>query len=311
MRKMTLFLTSFALMSSTTFAIDALSPVERFLGSDYDPEEYSDLDIDQQKRFAPESPADSDLGHQLILKRNEGRAPVRFDLSTNIYWTDNTASARTNKDDGFIWQTRALATWRPRIGDNLFADLYLSQNFYNYDSPSSLNFERTDARIGLVKLTPDFFDMLFFARYEYARITSGSLSDSIYAAHRVRVGAHKVFLNTPKHSAYAALDYAHNLDTSPSRLDRNEYSAHVGYSYQISDKVRAVLYYHYTHFDYDLAGREDKNHVLGAELYWQLTKSTRFQASFTYVENDSNLPLGAADYDTIQGGLGIGFTTKF
>lgn len=311
MRKIAPFLTCLALTSTSCFAIDALSPIERFLGSEYDPEEYSDLDLDQQKRFAPASPADSDLGHQLILQRNEGRAPVRADLSTNLFWTNNTASTNTNKDDGFIWQTRALATWKPRIGDNLFADFYLSQNVYRYDSPSSLNFERTDARVGLVKITPDLFDMLFFARYEFTRVTSGSLADRIYSAHRIRLGAHKVFLSTPKHTAYVALDYAHNLDTSPHALDRDEYSAHAGYTYQINDKMRAVLYYHHSFYDYDRAGREDTNHALGAELYWQLTKSTRLQASFTYVENDSNLPLNAADYESVMGGFGIGFTTRF
>lgn len=311
MRKTAFFLASIALTAPAALAIDALSPVERFLGSDYDPEEYSDLDLDQQKRFAPESPADSDLGHQLILQRNEGRAPVRADLSTNIFWTDNTASTRTNKDDGFIWQTRALATWKPRIGDNWFADFLLSQNVYRYDSPGALDFERTDARVGLVKVTPDFLDMIWFARYEYARVTSGSLSDSIYTAHRLRVGAHKVFLSTPKHTAYIALDYAHDLETSPGRLERDEFGAHVGYSYQVTDRMRAVLYYHLARYDYDRGGREDTNHVLGAELYWQLSKSTRLQASFTYVENDSNLPLNAADYDAVQGGLGIGISTKF
>lgn len=311
MRKITLSLMSFILSSSLALAIDALSPVERYLGNDYDPEEYSDLDLDQQKKYAPESPADTDLGHQLILQRNEGRSPIRFDLSTNIFWTDNTASTATNEDDGFIWQTRALASWKPRIGNNLFADFYLSQSVYRYDSPSFLDFERTDARVGLIKVTPEFLDILFYARYEYTRITSGSLSDRIYGSHNVRLGAHKVFFSAPKHTAYVALDYAYNLDTNPSRLDRDEYGAHIGYTYQITDRLKAVLYYHYSHYDYDLAGREDDNHVLGAELYWQLSKSTRLQASFTYVDNDSNLPLGAADYDSVQGGFGIGFTKKF
>ena len=234
-------------LSPALFAIDALSPVERFLGSDYDAEEYSDLDLDQQKRFAPESPADSDLGDQLILKRYDKRDPLRVDLSTHLFWTDNVASTSIRKDSGTIWQTRLMASWKPRIGNNLFADLSASQNIYRYDSPSFLNFERTDFRAGLVKITPDFFDILFFARYEYARVTDGSLSDSIYEAHRGRVGAHKVFLSTPKHSAYTALDAAFDFSASPSRLKKDEYNAHLGYTYQISDKMRAVLYYHFAY----------------------------------------------------------------
>ncbi|MCP5534729.1 MAG: hypothetical protein H7A51_00670 [Akkermansiaceae bacterium] len=302
-----------ALLCSSTslFAIDALSPVERFLGSDYDPDEYSDIDLNQQKRFAPASPADSDLGDQLILKRYDSRDPLRVDLSTHLFWTDNLASASLGEQDGFIWQTRLLASWKPRIGNNLFADVTGSQNFYQYDTLSFLDFERTDLRAGLVKITPDFFDMLFFARYEYARVTAGSFSNDIYDAHRIRAGAHKVFLSQPKHTAYLAFDFAHDISTSPSRLEKNEYSAHLGYTYQISDKMRAVFYYHLSLYDYDQAGREDYNHMLGAELYWQLSHSTRLSASFTYVENDSNLPFGAADYDSVQGGIGIGFTKTF
>ena len=242
MRKITLILTSLTLSSSFTHAIDALSPVERFLGNDYDPEEYSDLDLDEQKRFAPESPADTDLGHQLILQRNETRAPIRADLSTNIFWTDNVASTSFNENDGFIWQTRAYASWKPRLGNNFFADTYIGQSIYRYDSPSFLDYERTDARVGLIKVTPDFFDILFYGRYEYARVTSGSLSDRVYDSHRFRVGAHKVFFSSPKHTAYVALDYAYDLETNPSTLERDEYSAHIGYTYRITDRIRSVFY---------------------------------------------------------------------
>ncbi len=297
--------------SPCTFAIDALSPVERFLGSAYDAAEYSDLDIDQEKRFAPASPADSDLGDQLILKRYDNSAPVRFDLSTQLFWTDNTASTNSQEEDGIIWQSRLRASWQPRIGNNLFLNLAASQDVYRYDSPGSLDFERTDLRAGLIKTAPDFFDILFFARYEYTRVTSGSLSDGIYGAHRIRAGAHKMFLSTAKHSAYVALDAAHNLNATPGLLERNEYSAHLGYTYQITDKLRAALYYHFAYYDYGTGGREDYNHVIGTELYWQVSRSTRLHASLTYVQNDSNLPAGAADYDSIQGGLGIGFTTRF
>jgi len=302
---------SFLCTSTALLAIDALSPVERFLGSDYDPEEYSDLDINQQKRFAPASPSDSDLGQQLILKRQTQREPIRVDLSTHAFWTNNAASTDTNKDDGFIWHTRLLASWKPQIGNNLFVDIGVSEDVYDYDSPSSLDFERTDAHLGLIKICPDFFDILFFARYEYARVTSGSLSDSIYHAHTIRSGAQKVFLSTPKHTAYLAIGAAYDMSVNPSVLERNEYSAHLGYSYQITDKLKAAFYYNFSYYDYDTNGRNDENHVLGAELYWQLSHSTRLEASFTYAENHSNLTLDLADYDSFQGGLGIGFTTRF
>ena len=306
-----LIIPSFLCTSTALLAIDALSPVERFLGNDYDPEEYSDLDINQQKRFAPTSPGDSDLGEQLILKRYDQREPFRVDLSTQVFWTNNTSSTNRGKDDGFIWQTRLDASWKPRIVNNLFFDVGVSEDIYEYDSPSFLDFERTDAHLGLIKICPDFFDIVLFARYEYARVTSGSYRDSIYHAHTIRTGGQKVFLSTPKHTAYLALGAATDLSVSPRELERNEYSAHLGYSYQITDRLKAVLYCNFTYYDYDTDGRNDENHVLGAELYWQLSHSTRLQASFTYVENNSNLAQGFADYDSLQGGLGIGFTTSF
>lgn len=296
---------------ASAMAVDALSPVERFLGGGFDPEEYSDKNLDQQKRFAPESPADTDLGHQLILKRYQGRAPLRFDVSSHFYWTDNVASTPANEKSGTIWQTRAIASWKPRVGDNLFADLTVGQSIYRYDAPGNLDFERTDARVGLVKIAPDLFDVLFFARYEYARVTSGSYSEGIYNAHRLRVGAHKVFLSTPKHTAYVALDYAHDLSTSPSVLERDEYSGHLGYTYQITDKWKAVFYYHLALYDYDQGGREDLNHVFGTEVLWQMTRSARLHASLVYAENDSNLAAAGADYSLLQGGLGLGMTIRF
>jgi len=297
--------------STSVMAVDALSPVERFLGDGFDPDEYSEQNLDQQKKFAPESPGDSDLGHQLILKRYQGNSPLKFDISTQLFWTDNITGSPSNETDGTIWQTRAIASWKPRVGDNLFADLTIAQSIYRYDTFSALDFERTDARVGLVKIVPDIFDILFFARYEYSRITAGSLSDSVYDSHRIRLGAHKVFLSTPKHTAYVALDYAHDLRTTPIALERNEYSAHLGYTYQINDDWKAVFYYHLSFYDYDQGGREDLNHVLGAEVFWQLNKSARLHASLVYAENDSNLAGDVADYSTFQGGLGVGLTINF
>lgn len=319
MRKIAPILTAASVISTlATLSADPLSSIERFLSNEHDSEEYSDIDLDEQKRFAPFSPADSDLGEQLILKRYEGREPIRFELSSDYYWTDNIRNTDNNfdLDEGFIWKSRAAVSWRPLIKDNYFADFYAAHSFYEYDfdkafSSEVLDFQRTDVRLGIVKILPDFEDLLLFARYEYARVDSDAFFDGAFESHRLRVGAHKVFFSSPRHTAYVALDYAHDLHASLERMERDEWAAHVGYTYQVTDKMRAVFYYHLAHYDYHKFNRNDTNQTLGTEIYWKLNKYTKLYASYAHYNNISSLTSDQADYTTNQAGVGISFTMRF
>ena len=80
------------LLLPTLASGDILSSLEPFLGDsrpDYSPADLEAREVDNGRDFAPASPGDSDLGVQEILGEYKGLPPIRADLTTGFYWTDN------------------------------------------------------------------------------------------------------------------------------------------------------------------------------------------------------------------------------
>lgn len=284
----------------------AASPLERMLGSGeyFDPAPYSEQDLDEEKQFAPESEGDADLGEQFILKRYSDRAPIRFTLETGAFWSDNIASSSFTENDGWFWANRFDLSWRPRIGSNLFLDLYLQEDLYRYDT-SGLDFNSTELGIGVVKLFPEYGDIVAFARYEFEYVDAdtffGPDLDNHY--HRLHFGVHKNFLNTPKHTAYLAGDAILDLENDISATERHEFAAHLGYSWHPADRVTLTSFYRAAWIDYQEVSREDVFQTMGVELSYAFSESIELKTSLVYGDNDSDTSFGFNDYDALQAGL--------
>ncbi|NNC90358.1 MAG: hypothetical protein HKN82_18035 [Akkermansiaceae bacterium] len=302
-------------------AVDAFSPVERALGgsSVFDPAPYADQDLDEEKRFAPESAGDSDLGEQLILARAPRRAPIRLEADTGVFWSDNIAAATPALEtDGWFWANRGGLTWRPRIGDNLFVDTFVFEDVYRYDR-GPLDFESTEAGVGLVKIFPEWGDLLLFGRYEFLYVHADNPAISFFSPkshltnrfHRLRFGAHKVFLSAPRHTAYLGTEALFDLDASPARLERHEFGLRTGYTFHATDKLKLTAIARATYLDYQNGPREDWHYATGLEVTYLLTDRTRLFASLLYGKNDSNSFGGINDYEAIQGGIGAGLHLAF
>ena len=302
--------------ASSAFAVDALSSVENLFGSrGYDPEEFSDRDLDEEKRFAPISPADSDLGDQIILARESGRAKPRLDLQSHLFWSDNLASTGFNEEEGFFWQNRADLSWRPRVGDNLFVDSFFEAESYLFDGGDDLDFQSYTLGLGVVKIIHDLDDLLLYGRYEFQHLSLdagrfAALDDNV-SYQRLRVGAHKVFLSKPRHTAYAALDLSFGLDSSESLLERDEYALHLGYTYHATDDLKASFFYRIASRDFREFNRNDILQTSGIELTYSLTRHLSLFASALWSDNDSDLPGGGFDYQSTQLGVGIGYSRHF
>jgi len=286
----------------------AASPIDRLLGGsdNFDPSPYSEADLDEQKQFAPESDGDSDLGDQFILKRNSAkRTPIRARLETGAFWVDNVRSANTDEQDDWFWATRAELSWRPRLSNGLFLDTYLREDIYRYDR-SGLDFESTEIGLGIVKVFPEFGDLVTFARYEFEHINAGSpggSSDTSNHFHRIHLGANRNFVNLPEHTAYAALDASFDLDTDPAYTEREELALHLGYTWHPTDKIATTFFYRAAFIDYQNVDRGDLFQTTGVELAYTISDAVKIKTSFVYGNNDSDTPLGANDYETMQAGL--------
>jgi len=311
------------LLSPSLALAQSPSAIDRFLGSsrpDYDPAQLEANNADAGHSFAPFSPADSDLGVQEVLGEYKGLPPVRVEVSTDFYWTDNApAATRALDDESLLWAGRIAASWQPRIAAGWFADVGLEQQWFRFDQGDATDFENFAAHVGVVKTLPQLDDLLVYGRLEYQMLTTGSFGDSDYSANRIRVGAQKVLFNSARQHLSVGVSGAFDLDADRENLQRDEYALDVSYTYFLTDTVSATASWRGALWDFDSSvgfgpfreDREDFNQVVGLELAWHPCKSSRISTSVFFSDNDSNTPLGANDSQAWTIGLGVGATFEF
>jgi len=301
------------ILSPAAFSASPITRVQGLLG--FDPADEYEFDSEQyaaENAFAPFSPGDSDLGVQEILRPTPKRAAVRFDFINEFLWTNNAPSATPATDgESTLWIGRASLGWRPRLFGPVFADIGVSQEVLRFHNSTAIDFENLDARAGVFASLPDLDDTLVYARYEYQRLTSGSLSDGDYHAQRIRIGARKVLWANARSEVSAGLDAAFDLDAKPAPLERNEYAGDIAYRYFITPKLNASVFCRINYFDYDTAGRADWAFNPGIDVAWNICENGRLFTSLYFSENDSNTPFGFNDYESWTTGLGVGMNYRF
>ncbi len=294
---------------------DVLTPVQQFLGLGGQSvgEEYEDLQREYQgKEFAPFSDADSDLGVQEILATTSSRSPVIIDLVTAAYFTDSAPPAvGPDMESSWLSYSRLSGAWRPHLANGWYADLGATQEFLRFDRTAALDYENSTLRLGTVKSFADLGDLVFFARYEYQRLTSGSLTDGDYHAQRLRVGLQKVLWETSVQSLAAGIDTSYEITARPDTLERNSYGIELAHRYRITPSLSTLASWRADYFDYRLLGREDWSNKLGLELIWEINPATRANAGVFFDNNDSNAAFGANDQQAWTAGLALGFTFDF
>ena len=294
---------------------DVLSGLSPFLGSsrpDYDPAALQSDAAMENPAYAPFSPADSDLGVQQVLGSYSGRSPVSVTFETSLSFTDN-APGETSLDDEAAWfsASRLAVSWRPRIAYGWFADIGLAQEFYRFEGSTAVDFENFDPYIGIVKSIPDLDDLVFFARYEYQRITTDSLSESDYSAQRIRTGLQKDILLTSRHQLSAGVDAAFDITANEDALERNTYTADVSYTYWLADRLSSTLSWTGSLWDFRDDGREDWSQIVGLEVTWVPCQNVRIYTNVFYTNLDSNAASGANDFEAWQSGIGLGLNHTF
>ncbi|MEO8617101.1 MAG: hypothetical protein ABI600_18330 [Luteolibacter sp.] len=294
---------------------DVLSDLSPFLGSsrpDYDPASLQPDSALKNPGYAPFSPADSDLGVQQVLGSYSGRAPVNVTFDTSISYTDN-APGETSLDTEPAWfsASRLAVFWRPRIACGWFADIGLAQEIYRFEGNNAVDFENFNPYLGVVKSIPELDDLIFFTRYEYQRITTGSLSESNYSAQRIRTGLQKDLLLASRYQLSAGVDAAFDIDANPDALERNTYSADVSYTYWFADHLSSTLSWTGSLWDFRHDGREDWSQIVGLELTWTPCRNARIYTNVFYTNVNSNAAFGANDFEAWQSGIGLGLNYTF
>lgn len=263
--------------------------------------------LEEENAFAPTSPGDNDLGDQLILKEIPKNEAFRAQVDAFLFWTDNAAHASAGEIDDVFYGWRAAAGWQPRITNKLFGDVSVSQDWYLYDELEELNFENFETTAGLIYIEPKLANILFFAQYQYGRLTHEF--DPLLNTHALRAGMQKLFLINRRNSVNASLMGDWDIDNDVEELKRHEYIADVGYRFRLTRKVQLSLSYRYTFFDYQEIDRQDHYQSLGFGINYTPWEWLELYASASYAFNHSNLPV--FEYEAANTGLGLGLRMKF
>ncbi len=239
--------------------------------------------------FAPESPGDSDIGQQLILKRNVKNEEFAVLLDSGYFFTDNAAQThRGARSDSFFVGGGAIS-WQPRITKLIYGNLSVAEHWYRYDKYSALDYESGEAAAGIIVLMPEIWNTLWHVNYFYQRITQGIDNNAIYDTHNINLGVQKTVLFDRKNSLNLGLMTSIALDASPSELQRNEYSAAIGWNYKIKHTMLFSLSYRLLCYDYqNYDGRVDWSNNFGATFVYRPREWLELAASWNYALNESN-----------------------
>lgn len=294
---------------------DILSDTLPFMGSpnpQYSPEDLEPELALEYPQYAPISPADSDFGVQQVLGETPDRAPVNFVLSMDLHYTDNApAEAPAQQDGSYLISSLLGASWRPHLVKGWFADMGFTQEFYDFDNGDATDFENMQAYIGIAKNLVDLDDTVFFTRYEYQRLTTGSISDSDYSAQRIRTGLQKNLYLSPHQQLAGGISAAFDIDANSEDFERKEYAVEFSYTYIITDALSATATARHAIWKFDNGGRKDRNTLAGIELAYRLCENASLYSSVYYTKNASNALFGVNDSQSWQTGLGLGIKYSF
>lgn len=245
--------------------------------------------LQDENSFAPETPGDEDIGQQLILKRNEKYEAFSVMLDSGYFFTDNVAQTRRGAEEDSFFVGGGTFSWQPRFSNRIYGNVTVAQHWYFYDKFDVLDYESGEATAGVIVLMPEIWNTLWYANYFYQRITQGIDSTPIYETHNINLGVQKTVLIDRKNSLNLGLLASLVMDSSPSELERNEYTASVGWNYKLKHNMFFSLSYRLLCYDYkDFDGRVDWNNNFGATFVYRPREWMDLAASWNYTLNESN-----------------------
>lgn len=245
--------------------------------------------LGQDVNFMTDSSGESDIGQQMILKREEENDPFMVWLDSSGFWTDNAANVNEGNIEDFFLVAGVNIAWQQALGGRFYADAYVAQHWYRYDELRALDYESGEASAGILIALPELANSILHVHYYYQRVTQDISEDAIYETHNVRVGLNKKFVINRLSGISVALLSSFALSADPEELQRHEHSFSAGYNLKLSSTWAAALFYRLAYYDYiNLDGRYDWYHNFGLALTWRPCENFEVSLGYNFTLNESN-----------------------
>lgn len=253
------------------------------------------------------TPGDLDLGIQVILKRREAWQPFRFFADASGFYTNNVGLTKTGTQGDSYFFGDVGFTYERKLTDELRFETTVRQGFFRYNQFTSLDFEDMNAGTGLSYEWKKLWNLTFFGRYNFERMTQQDISRDFFREHTLTLGAQKTFLFAHNNYAYAGYSSIFGF-AAPTLAERDEHGIFAGGHYNFTRKFSGELYYRVAAFDYS-SGRTDLNQTVVATLVYIFNDYARLTASASFTSNRSNHSV--FDYNAVNTGGGLALQLRF
>jgi len=263
--------------------------------------------LTSSETFAPASPADNDIGEQVLLQPAQKYQAFSAWTNWNVLWTNNAPLLNdTNKTGSDTFMSGAVGGgYMPYIGGNLFGDFSAEQTIFRYARNGSLDFNSLELKAGLVYVIRSLGDLTVFGNYTYDLLTDRGLNKEIYSDNTLSIGVRKVFSLNRANLFYTAGTAQFSLGGEPTYALRNDFSIIVGYQATLTRITKLDLYYRVSAQDYTDSGRADFNQLIGGGLSFEITRWLSVQALSTIGINRSTESTYNYFAANLGGGIGI------
>jgi hypothetical protein len=258
---------------------------------------------------AAQSPNDTDLGEQEILKRVERYQPFSAGLAMPFYYTSNVALVRRGEKGDFLIAPIAGFTYAPRITKTFFGDITIQDQQFIYSKYNQFDFGSFDIRAGFTYLLPQLHDLVLQAHYDYNRLNSRQTFNDFFSDHSIFLSAELPFHLDRAQQISLGVDTSLSFAADPDLPQRNEFDIYVGYHLNVSRSFSIDTVGRIFIRDYHEADRTDVSEVLAVSANWHVTKWLSASAISTFAWSQSNHDVFS--YNVANIGGAIGFTVRF
>lgn len=272
----------------------------------------SDLGLAEEEETGlgdvPSTEGDEDLGVQQLLRQQiKYKAFSVFGDVAGLYTTNVALASEGAEDDFFIIGTVG-GSWTPQVTEGLFVDVSANQQFYRYNEFDALDFNSTNAGVGVTYVAKDLENLISFVRYNYNILTDTEDWEEIFSEHTVQVGTVFPWQLDRAQRVTAGIDATFGW-ADPDDSQRNEYAFQTGYDARISRWFSLSLFYRVAFNDYTTSGRDDLNQNFSLTASFLITDWMTVRATTSAGINSSNQDV--FDYDVLTPGGNLTFDYQF
>ena len=252
--------------------------------------------------FANPSPADADLGEQLLLTKSQRYRPFSINANWATTWTNNAFYTPTNRVSDVFMNGSVGAVALPHLGNNYFFEASARVQAYRFFRNPVLDFNSIVAGVGFLKVFREYGDVGLYAHYQYSDLVSPHGAGELLHEHVIVTGLRKMFQFSRAQALFLSAEASFNLGGVPNYALASQYTLFAAHQIQWTRALQSSLYYQMQTLAFAEGGRTDFRNNVGLSLNLQPYKWLTIYSSTWLGWNASN----QSEYNFFAANLGGG-----